>query len=331
MRRLTRLAALLLTSIAVTAAAGTARADGKTIKLSTTKATESYQYEALERFKAEVEETSGGSLTVELYPASQLGGQNETIEGMEMGTIEMAFISAGAAESFYPKSGLMGTLFTARDEDHALKIWQSEKGQEIVNEMIDSLGIRMLDFSIEGVRSVWSKAEITGLDSLAGLKMRVPEVPMFINTFTALGVNPTPMALSEVYTGLQTNIIDGLEYDLNGVIEYNFIDHCKYCYETNHGVSIMAFVVGENFWQSLTDEERTAVADASAKISGEMVSEYYEKVEESRSKLEEMGVTFVKPTDEEREHINELMTPIIVDYIKDYATEEDLEALRAIQ
>ena len=325
-----KMTALALTAMAA-ATVFAAGAQAKTIKLSTTKSTESYQYEALERFKAQVEEESGGELVVELYPASQLGGQNETIEGMEMGTIEMAYLSAGATEGFYPKSGLMGTLFTARDEDHALKIWKSEKGTEIVNEMIDSIGIRMLDFSIEGVRSVWSKSEITGLDSLAGLKMRVPEVPMFINTFTALGVNPTPMALSEVYTGLQTNIIDGLEYDLNGTIEYNFTEHCKYCYETNHGVSIMAFMAGEIFWGGLTEEEQTIITDAAVKISAEMVEEYYTEVEESRKKLEEMGVTFVKPTDEEREHINELMTPIITDYIKDYATEEDLEALRAIE
>ena len=324
-------AALVLTALAMAIPTVTASADEITIKLSTTKSTESYQYTALERFKQEVEEQSGGELVVELYPASQLGGQNETIEGMEMGTIEMAFISAGAAEGFFPKSGLMGTLFTARDEDHALKIWKSEKGQEIVNEMIDSIGIRMLDFSIEGVRSVWSKSEITGLDSLKGLKMRVPEVPMFINTFTALGVNPTPMALSEVYTGLQTNIIDGLEYDLNGTIEYNFTDHCKYCYETNHGVSIMAFIAGELFWQRLSDDQKALITEAAQKISAEMVDEYYEQVKESRTKLEEMGVTFVKPTDEERTLINDLMTPIITDYIKDYATEEDLDALRAIQ
>ena len=324
-------AAVVLTALSMAVTAGTIGAEAKTIKLSTTKSTESYLYAGLERFKQEVEEKSGGDLVVELYPASQLGGQNETIEGMEMGTIEMAYISAGATEGFFPKSGLMGTLFTARDEDHALKIWKSDKGKEIVDEMISSIGVRMLDFSIEGVRSIWSKSEITGLDSLKGLKMRVPEVPMFINTFTALGVNPTPMALSEVYTGLQTNIIDGLEFDLNGTIENNFTDHCKYCYETNHGVSIMAFMAGEIFWSGLTDDEKTIISDAAAKVSAELVDEYYKEVEESRAKLEEMGVTFVKPTDEERTHINELMTPIISDYIKDYATEEDLEALRAIE
>lgn len=316
---------------AETKAAVTPAKDAVTIKLTTTKSTNSYAYEGLEMFKAQVEEESGGSLIVELYPASQLGGQNEQLEGMGMGTIEMAYISAGAAEGFYPKSGLPGVLFTARDEDHALKIWQSEKGQEIVNELTSEIGVRFLDFSIEGVRSVWSKAPIEKLEDLKGLKVRVPEVPMFINTFESLGVNPTPMALSEVYTGLQTNIVDGLEYDTNGVVEYNFTDHCKYCYETKHGVSIMSFMVSETFWNNLSDDQRAVIEKASEEISAWLVEEYYTAAAESRAKLEEQGVTFVTPTAEEQAKMAEVLNPILADYIKDYATQEDLEALKAIQ
>lgn len=305
-------------------------ADAKVIKLASTKPTESFAYEGLEKFKSLVEERSNGSLIIELYPASQLGGQNETLEGMGMGTIEMCYVAAGAAEGFYPKSGLMGTLFTARDEDHAVKIWRSEMGQEIVEEMASQIGVRFLDFSIEGVRNVWSKTPVAGLEDLKGLKMRVPEVPMFINTFQALGVNPTPMATSEVYTGLQTNIVDGLEYDVTGVIDQNFVDHCKYCYETKHGVSILAFGVAENFWNNLTEEQREIIRTAAEEISAELNETYYEKAKADRETLEEQGITFVAPTEAESEEIKELMEPIILDYIKDYATKEDLDALKAI-
>ena len=310
------------------AAAPEIAADAITIKLATTKASNSYAYEGLVRMRDRVAERSNGTINIEIYADSQLGGQVEAIEGMEMGTIEMAYLAAGAAEGFYPQIGLMGVLFSAKNEDHALKIWKSDKASEIVESMASEIGFRNIDYSIEGARNIWSKKEVQKLDDLAGLKMRVPEVPMFIDSFSALGVNPTPMAISEVYTGLQTGIIDGLEYDMSGVQDFNFYDHCKYCYQTNHGTSILAFMVSESFWQGLTDEQRQIISDAMTEVSDELNKEYYEAKESAIKFLEEQGVTFVEPSAEDRAKIEEIVTPILSQYTSAYATEEDLAYMK---
>ena len=160
--------------------------------------------------------------------------------------------------------------------------------------------------------------------------MRVPEVPMFIVSFEALGANPTPMAFSEVYTGLQTGIIDGLEYDMNSLVEYNLQDHCKYCYETNHGVSIMDFFVSDMFWQGLTEEQQEIILTNCQETAASLNEKYYEKKEESVKQLEEAGVTFVTPSEEDKAAIDEAVEPVLLDHIADYATQEDLDELRAL-
>ena len=302
-----------------------------TIKLATTKASGSFAVAGLERFKEKVEAATDGSVTVEVYPDGQLGGQNEVFEGLEMGTVEMSYIAAGASDSFYPGTTLLGALFTMRDEDHALKIFTSEKAASIYEEMTAQIGVRYLSFSIEGARNIWSKAPVEKLEDLKGLKMRVPEIPMFVNSFEALGVNPTPMAITDVYTALQTGVIDGLEYDMTGVVDFNFYDHCQYCYQTNHGVSILTFAVAENFWQGLTPEQQEAIQTAADEVSAELNEEYYVAKEESIKTLEEKGVTFVELTDEDRQTVNELVRPIVLENIKTAGTEEDLQALIDLQ
>lgn len=309
---------------------GTPSADARVLKLSTTKAAESYAYDMLLDFAAEVEELSGGTLVVEIYPASQLGGQSESVEGMGLGTIEMGYLACGATESFYPASGLMGTLFTAVNEDHAMAIWNSDIATEIMEAQAQAINVRCLDYSIEGSRSIWSKTPVNSLSDLKGLKLRVPEVPIFMNVFEGLGTSPTPMALSEVYTGIQTGIVDGVEYDLTGVLDYSFDELCKYCYETHHGVSIMAFMIAENLYQSLTDEQKNAIDTASADISAAINEQYYVALEESRQELEAEGVVFTEMSEDDMNTINEIVAPLMEDYIKDYATIDDLNALKAL-
>ena len=301
-----------------------------TIKLASTKASENYMYKGMEKFKEIAETESGGSITVELYPASQLGGQDEIVEGMRMGTIEGAFLGPAVAESFYPKASIPSLLFLAKNEDHALKIWQSDYGQAICEELKTTLNAHCLDFFIEGARNTWTVKECTKLEDLKGVKLRVPGVPTFVAAFTALGCNPTPLSMSEVYTGLQTGVVEGLENDTSSVLSNNFSDHCKYCYKTNHGVSVMTFMIAETVWQGLTDAQRAVLEQASKESADMLNSMYYDELAKSEETLKGMGVTFTTPTDEEFAKMAELLAPVIADAIDGLATPEEIEQLRAL-
>ncbi len=301
-----------------------------TIKLASTKATENYMYQGMEKFKEIAEAQSGGSITVELYPASQLGGQDEIVEGMQMGTIEASFMTPSVAESFYPKSSIPSTLFLAKNEDHALKIWQSDYTKDILEELKTALNVHCLDFAIEGARNVWTMKEVTKLEDLKGIKLRVPGVPSFVDAFTALGCNPTTLAMSEIYSGLQTGIVEGLENDTTSVLSNNFADHCKYCYKTNHGVSVMCFMVAESVWQTLTDAQKAALEQASKEAADWLNEQYYVELEKSEATLKDMGVTFTTPTEEEYATMQELLAPVVAKTTEGLATEDELNALRAL-
>lgn len=302
-----------------------------TIKLASVINSESYKFDGLKKFKEIVEAESNGSLTVELYADSTLGGQSEVMEGMGMNTIEMAYISTGAAEAFFPEIGVPGLLFLAENEEHALALWRSDYAKDVLERMAEATNIRCLDFSLEGTRHVWTIKPIAGLADLAGLKLRVPEVPMFINAFTALGANPTPMAFSEVYTGLQTKIIDGLEYDIGGMRNNHLDDLCKYCYETSHGVSVMSFMIADSLWNQLSDNQRAVITKAAAEASAQINADYYTDLEASRAALAESGVTFVTPSEEDRAKMAELLQPVLEELIDGRCSQEQIDALRNLR
>ena len=302
-----------------------------TLKLAATKASENYMYQGMEMFEQLVEQNSNGDISVELYPASQLGGQTEIVEGMQMGTIEMAFLGPAVAESFLPEAGIPSMLFLAQNEEHALKIWtESEYAQKVLADMETQLNIHTLDFCIEGTRTVWTTKEVTKLEDLNGVKLRVPEVPTFVNAFTNLGCSPTIMSMSEVYTGLQTGIVEGLENDISTILSNNFADQCKYCYRTNHGVSLISFMIAQSVWDGLTEEQQSILSDASAQACDMLNEEYYVQLAAAEEELAADGVTFTTPTDEEYTKMQELVQPVIDEAIEGLATEEDLEAMRSL-
>jgi len=302
----------------------------RVLKLACTKASGSYMVDELEVFADRVNELSDGSLTVEIYPSSQLGGQDEIMEGLGMGTIEMSFLPASVCESFFPKIGVPGTLFVAQNEEHALNIWKSDYAQEILEEMANTINVRCFNFVIEGTRNVWTTKPVNQLSDLNGIKLRVPGVPSFVDSFGALGANPTPMALSEVYTGLQTGIVEGLEMDTPTIVVNKMEELCKYCYKTGHGVSIMSFMIANNLWNELSDAEKEALATAAEESEAVMNEQYYVELEANEKSLAEQGVTFVTPSDEDLAAMAETLSPIAEKLLEGLATGEDLDALRAL-
>ena len=321
------------TAEAAAADSTAAAASGETrvLKLACTKSSESYMVKELENFAQRVNELSNGSLTIELYPSSQLGGQDEIMEGIGMGTIEMSFLPAAVCESFFPKIAVPGTLFVAKNEEHALKIWQSDYATAILDEMAEAINVKCMDFVIEGARNIWTTVPVNTLDDLKGIKLRVPGAPSFVSAFEALGTNPTPMTLSEVYTGLQTKIIEGLEMDTPTIIVNNMQELCKYCFKTNHGVSIMSFMIANNLWNELTEEEQNAIKTAADESTEVMNKQYYVELEQNEKDLQEnYGVTFTTPSDEDMAKMQEILAPVTEESIKDYATMDDLNALKAL-
>ena len=162
------------------------------------------------KFKEEVEKRSNGTMTVNIYPNSTLGGDRDMAEGMQMGTVDFALI-AGVLGNFERSIGLLELPYLFNSQEEFSKIVYGPIGDEIAGNVQKASGILILDWWDRGARQVTANKPINKLEDIKGLKIRLPEIPAMVATWKTMGAAPTPMAWSEVYTGLQQHVIDAQE------------------------------------------------------------------------------------------------------------------------
>jgi len=180
----------------------------------------SEQHTAATRFADLVNERSGGSITVEVLPGGQMGGQREIIESVQLGTVEMGYGESGLYANYVPAFGVLTLPYLYNDPQHWQRVVTGEIGNELIGQLEDKTGLVVLNWIQGGYRDTYTTDRI--IESPAdfeGMKIRVPESPVFIETFRALGAQPTPIPSPEIYTAMQTGVVEAME----GTPEVGFI------------------------------------------------------------------------------------------------------------
>lgn len=255
--------------------------------------TDNSWHKAAEKFKEIVEAKSKGQIEVRIYPNSQLGSERQVIEGIQLGTVDMT-ITGESLQMWAPKVGIMATPYMIRDAEHMRKVVTGPIGQEIEKEILDKTGLRTIAWFERGPRMLTSNRPIKTPDDLKGLKMRIPEVPLFMEAWRALGANPTPMAFAEVFTALQQGTMDAQENPYALIHSASFYEVQKYLNKTEHVRTWIYVVIGEKKFQSLSKELQQVVLDA-AKEAQKYEHEVYLKDEERLAKdLQAKGMQFVE-------------------------------------
>ncbi|MCC8193071.1 MAG: DctP family TRAP transporter solute-binding subunit [Deltaproteobacteria bacterium] len=217
---------------------------------------------AFDVFKKMVEEKSNGEIKVQLYPAAQLGDARTIVEGVQMGTIELGDIENGPMGRFVPEAMLWDLPYIFRDIDHAHAVLDGPLGKE-VQELYLKVGIRHLGYNDGGFRSFTnSKRPIKSIADMQGLKIRVMESEVMINTINAFGASAIPMAFGELYSALQQGVVDGQENPLNLIESQRFYEVQKYLSQTEHFYYPRQYILSEKFWQKLSPEHQKIVAEA---------------------------------------------------------------------
>lgn len=209
-----------------------------------------------------VYERTDGRVKIEVYPAAQLGGERDVLEGLKLGTIDMSLNTSALIMNITPEFGLLDLPFLFEDYDHARACLDGEPGQLLADKLLEENGIRMLGGWCSGFRVMMTTdKKIEKLEDFKGLKMRAPETPVYIDMFTALGANPTPIPYSEVYTAMQTGVVEGVEVAAEPMYTSKFHEVGKYIVRTNHIFSTMCPLINEKKFKSLPEDVQQIMID----------------------------------------------------------------------
>ncbi|NSW92899.1 MAG: TRAP transporter substrate-binding protein [Firmicutes bacterium] len=247
------------------------------------------------KFAELVEQKTSGKVKVEVYSGGTLGDWRDTIEGLEPGIVQVVMESIGTIEAYASLANIDAVPFLYRDEDHFQKVWYSEIGQELLDKIGDQGGFKLIGPSHRGARYVTSKKKIESAEDVKGLKIRVPPIAVYLKTWEMLGSTPTPMAFTEVYTGLQQGTVDAQENPLSLSYSSAFYEVCPYLIETKHVYSSDLFIFNKEFFEGLPEDIQKAVSEAATEAGKWGTQLILTQEEDFIEKFKEKGVEVIKP------------------------------------
>ena len=311
---------------------GTAFAAPKVIKLAHLNAQQPFEVATgamAAVFKSAVEAESNGALTVEIFPAGQLGNERETMEQVKVGVVQSYIASAGGMAAFYPLYSVLDIPFAIPNYDVAWKIFDGPFGAHLAAEIEKAAGFRVLGYGEAGgfFQLSNSKHPIKAVADLKGLKMRTMTLPSHQHLMKVYGAAATPVAWAEVYTSLQTGVVDGQHNPIPIVLTGRLHEVQKYLTITNHLYSTYCWVMNKDFYNGLTAEEKHVVDTASvaAIVAGRGLNRIIESSEKGLPTLAKAGMQVNTPTPEAMKEFRDVGRKGAMEFIKDTYKEEGVK------
>ena len=268
-----------------------AKKGGITINYSTWASDGEAAYEGMKKFKELVEAGSNGDIVVDLYPSNQAGSTNEQVEQVSMNQLQMMSSGdPGVAELEYL---CLPYLFDSLDQ--YTEFMETDLGKSYIQKSVDERNCKIIDTLPRSPRIISSNIEINSLADMKNMKIRVPERDYYVETFKALGTNPTPMDMGEVYSAMQTGVVDGQENPIETIVSYGFQNVNKYLVMSNHIVKPAFVMINNDFFSSLSEDYQKLILDASTQAR-EYATEYMETaMEKDRQTCVDAGMIVCEP------------------------------------
>ena len=203
-------------------------------------------------FAEKINARTGGAVTIEIFGSGQLGRERDTIEGLKMGTVDMHVFSNFAIAAVHPPSFVIELPFMFPTREAVYGFLSSPIAAEIADKVYAALDIKILGWGEGGFRNILNNIRpIVSPNDLKGIKLRVPESPMFVDTFRALGANPTPIAYPETFTAIQQGTVDGLELPIPSAYSSRYYEINKFMSMTGHFYNALALCVSKSVWTKM--------------------------------------------------------------------------------
>jgi len=251
---------------------------------------------AVEIFKAMVEKGTQGEVEVQAFHASALGNERESLEGVKMGTIQMATLSSGPVAGFFSPVMVLGIPYLFSSAPAAWDAYNGEFGQAFAEAFQKQTGVRILGLTENGYRHFTNNTrEIKAPQDMKGLKIRTMGLDAHKAIISSLGGQPTALAWAEVYTALQTGAVDAQDNPLPGTFAMKFYEVAKQISLTKHIIDVKLLCVTNKVWNAMTAQQKRWMIEAAQYACEQGSAETYKQEADLRGKMEALGVKFTEP------------------------------------
>lgn len=240
-------------------------------------------------------EISGGKMAIDIYPSGQLGSEQQCVELLQIGSLAMTKVSAAVMEGFSEEYKLFGLPFIFMSKEHSYAVQDGEIGQELLLGS-EVFNIRGLCYYDAGSRSFYTiDKPIRTPEDLKGLKIRVMKSPTAVSMMKSFGASPTPISWGELYTALQSGVVDGAENNPPSFYLSHHYEVCKFYTLNEHTMIPDVLIMSKPIWGKLTKQEQQWLAQAVKESVVVQRKLWTESEEESLAAVVEAGVEIIRP------------------------------------
>jgi len=250
-------------------------------------------------FDKKLRELSKGTFSINQYPSAQLGTEAQTMQKVQTGDLDFVLLSTANASTAQPESGVFSIHFIFRDETHAIKVLGDAKVIAAMKALYAAKisGAHMLGLGSQGLRHIYGKKPVQKVADLKGMKMRVQATVTEDTLFPAYGSQVVHMPFGEVYTSLQTGVVDMAENGINNYLINKHYEPAPVLSLTEHEANNSVLFISDKLWSSLSSEQKGWLQAAADELSQKQPAIAFKLEHEALAKLEKIGVKVVKDVD----------------------------------
>jgi tripartite ATP-independent transporter DctP family solute receptor len=275
----------------------------------------------MEKFAEIVKAKSGGKIVVNLFPGGVLGGDVQTVSGIQGGVIQMSVLNAGILQNLAKPFAAVDLPFIFASPKQADAVMDGPFGEHL-NALLPEKGLVSLGYWELGFRHLSNnRRPVASVDDVKGLKIRVIQSPIMVDLFTTLGANAVPIAWPEVYTALETKTVDGQENPYANVFTAKLYEVQKYVSATGHIYNPQIVIISKKFWDTLNADEQKLIKDAAVEARTYQRKVSREQDADFRKKITDLGVQVTDLQPAELEKFRAAVKPVVDKYAKEIGPE----------
>ncbi len=243
----------------------------------------------------EIKKRTNGRYEIGVFPASQLGNENQINEGLSLGTVDIIYTGVAFAGSIHKPLSITNAPYVLRDFNHFIAYRDSQLFRDIAKGYEDKTKHKIMALNYYGQRHVTANKAINKPEDMKGMKLRVPPAPLFLMFTKSVGANATPIAFAEVYLALQQGTVDGQENPLPTIMAKKFYEVQSHIILTGHITESLVTIVGGHVWSKMSDADKKVFEDVLKQAAAKVTDQIHDSELKLADEFRKMGKTVIEP------------------------------------